>query len=226
MQALLISQDPDEAAVLTLLLQRAGMVVERTRDITRGLERIVTHPADLIVLSAPAGSPVVPVRQIRARTEALLLVVGERLDEAEHATVLDAGADLVIERPFGARLLLAQIRALIRRSSGLPYFTLPSLSEGDLTLDPTTRTVDLKDRGIRHLTQLEFRLLYALMVYRGQVVPTEVLVEQVWGYTGEGERDLVRGLVRRLRTKIEPDPKTPQYVITIPGVGYTFEPQT
>jgi DNA-binding response OmpR family regulator len=60
------------------------------------------------------------------------------------------------------------------------------------------------------------------MIHRGQILTTEGIVERVWGYTGKGDRDLVRGLVRRLRAKIEPDPRNPQYVLTSPGVGYCF----
>lgn len=75
------------------------------------------------------------------------------------------------------------------------------------------------------LTHLEFRLLYTLMIHRGQVLPTETIVEQVWGYTGQGDKELVRGLVRRLRTKVEPDPGKPRYILTVAGVGYSFNQQ-
>ena len=63
---------------------------------------------------------------------------------------------------------------------------------------------------------------HTLMIHREQVVPTETLVEHVWGYDGEGDRELVRGLVSRLRAKIEPNPRYPHYVITVPGVGYAL----
>jgi DNA-binding response OmpR family regulator len=68
---------------------------------------------------------------------------------------------------------------------------------------------------------LEFRLLYTLMVNRGQVLSPDSIVEHVWGYTGQGDRDLVRGLIRRLRKKIEPIPSEPRYVLTVPGLGYS-----
>jgi len=90
-------------------------------------------------------------------------------------------------------------------------------------LDPTTRTVEVSGKTGQRLTHLEFRLLYTLMVNRGQVIPTETLVERVWGYTGKGDRDLIRGLVSRLRTKTEVDPRNPQFIITVPGVGYSFK---
>lgn len=225
MRALLISQDPDEAAILSLSLQRAGMTVSRSTDLEHALQNQPEPPADLIVLAMPAGSPLAQVRMIRAQTEIPLLLIAEQIEEAVHALLLESGADLVIVRPFGARLLIAQIRALLRRAAGLPFFTLPTLSVAELTLDPATRTVQVGAQGPKRLTHLEFRLLYALMIHRSQVLPAEILVEQVWGYTGEGERDLVRGLIRRLRAKVEPDPSQPRFIITIPGVGYTFDPQ-
>ncbi len=225
MRALLISQDPDEAAILSLILQRAGMGVNRSTDLEHALQNEPEAPVDLILLAMPAGSPLAQVRMIRAQTETPLVLIAEQIEEAVHALLLESGADLVVTRPFGARLLISQIRALLRRAAGLPFFTLPTLSVSDLTLDPATRTVQVGNFGPKRLTQLEFRLLYALMIHRSQVLPAEILVEQVWGYTGEGERDLVRGLIRRLRAKVEPDPSQPRFILTIPGIGYTFDPQ-
>ncbi|MGC9467285.1 MAG: response regulator transcription factor [Anaerolineae bacterium] len=184
------------------------------------------NPINLILLVTTEGSPLPSVKTIRAQSQVPLMVVSEPLDESTHAVTLESGADAVMQRPYSARLLIAQIRALLRRSANLPFFTLPTLSAQDVELDPATRTVVVGGRSPRRLTQLEFRLLYTLLIHKEQVLPTEVLVEQVWGYSGEGERDLVRGLVRRLRAKMEPDPSHPQYVITVPGVGYTFSPET
>jgi len=75
----------------------------------------------------------------------------------------------------------------------------------------------------RRLTPLEFRLLYTLMLHRGQTLPNEVIVERVWGYSGEGSSVLVRGLIRRLRAKVETDPRHPQYIALVPGVGYRLD---
>jgi two-component system KDP operon response regulator KdpE len=113
----------------------------------------------------------------------------------------------------------------MRRSAGLPYFSLPALSQAGITLDPSKRSVLVgTDQPIR-LTQLEFRLIYALMTHPGRIIPSENLVEYVWGYGGEGSKDLVRGLISRLRGKIEPDPSTPRYIMTDAGIGYYFEPE-
>ena len=62
------------------------------------------------------------------------------------------------------------------------------------------------------------------MTHRGQVIPSENIVENVWGYSGEGSKELVRGLVQRLRSKVEPEPRHPRYITTVPGVGYRFDP--
>ena len=130
--------------------------------------------------------------------------------------------NLVLIRPFSSRLLIAQIKALLRRAGGVPLFSLPTLSVAGLTLDPATRTVQVSGQPSRRLTHLEFRLLYTLMLHRGQVLSTETIVEQVWGYTGRGDKELVRGLVRRLRGKTEPEPHEPRFILTVPGVGYSF----
>lgn len=87
-------------------------------------------------------------------------------------------------------------------------------------LDPTTRTVEVDGMETTRLTQLEFRLLYTLMTHPRQVLPTEMLVESVWGYSDTGNRELVRGLVKRLRRKVEIDPRHPRHIVTTPGVGY------
>lgn len=226
MKALLISQDPDETAVLSLALQRAGLNVARHRDIPDPLPYTPDDPTDLVVLVTAEGSPLPGVKAIRAQEQTPLLVISEHLDESTHAVALESGADLIVQRPFSARLLIAQIRALLRRAANLPVFTLPTLSVHDVELDPGTRTVVVAGRSPMRLTHLEYRLLYTLMIHKEQVLPTEVLVEQVWGYSGDGERDLVRGLIRRLRIKVEPDPRHPRYILTIPGVGYTFSPES
>jgi len=110
----------------------------------------------------------------------------------------------------------------LRRAGSVPLFSLPTLNIAGLTLDPATRTVKVSDRPSKRLTHLEFRLLYTLMVHRGQILPADTIVERVWGYSGRGDRDLVRGLISRLRSKVEGDPRNPSYILTVPGVGYSF----
>ncbi len=219
--ALLIAEDSDESAILSVVLQRVGLAVNTARDLSLAMKTWPERPADLILLALYSLAPEDQVRSVRAETEVPLILVVSGVAEELHYTLLKAGADWVVLRPFSARLLIAQIEALLRRAGSVPLFSLPTLSLAGMTLDPATRTVDVDGRPGRRLTHLEFRLLYTLMTHRGQVLPTEAIVERVWGYSGEGSRELVRGLISRLRAKVEPDPRQPRYILTVPGVGYS-----
>ncbi len=222
MYALLIAHNSDETALLGMVLQRSGLAVTTAEDPERALRAWPERPADLILLALKDNDPLNDARRIRAETAVPLIVIVGLINEDTHYNLLEAGADLVISRPYSARLLIAQARALLRRAGGMPLVSLPTLNLGDLTLNPASRTVQVVGQPARRLTHLEFRLLYTLMIHRGQVLPTETIVEQVWGYSGRGDKELVRGLVRRLRTKVEPNPHNPRYIMTISGIGYSF----
>ena len=226
MQALLLVYNPDESAVLRLVLQRVGLAARITTDLEQASNDWAAQPADLIFLAFDRRDiPVQFIRQLRASTSAPILVFTDPLPEDLHITLLDAGIDQIIFRPYSARILMAQTRAWLRRSSETTYFNLPAVIQGDLELDPSLRLFKAAGSPAVRLTQLEFRLLHILMTHPDKAYPTESLVEHVWGYSGNGDRDLVRGLIRRLRAKIEPDPNTPRYILTLPGVGYTFHSQ-
>lgn len=222
MYALLIADDPDETAVLSLVLQRAGLASTATSDLTRAMQNWSARPADLVAAALAEPDPLLQVQRIRTESEVPLVLVVDPIDERRHYALLDSGADLVVTRPYSTRLLIAQVKALLRRAGGVPMFSLPSLSIAGLTLDPATRTVETPDREPSRLTHLEFRLLYTLMIHRGQILPVDAIVERVWGYSDQGDRELVRGLVSRLRAKIETDPRNPRYILTMPGMGYRF----
>jgi len=222
MQALLLAQDPDESAILSLALQRAGLIVSRSVNLDATLSALSTQPIDFILIAVEDTRSLERIRHLREQTTVPLVIIVDSMTEGAHIALLDAGADLAITRPFSTRLLISQLRVLARRATGLPIFTLPTLSVEDLTLDPSTRSVQIGNATPKRLTHLEFRLLYTLMIHREQTVPTDSLVEHVWGYAGDGDRELVRGLVSRLRAKIEPNPRCPHYVVTVPGVGYAL----
>jgi DNA-binding response OmpR family regulator len=222
MYALLVAEDSDEAAILSLVLQRAGLSVTTGKDLNHTMKTWKERPSDLILLALSALAPEDQVVRVRAEAQVPLVVVVNSADENLHCALLENGADLVVTRPFSARLLIVQVRALLRRAGGVPLFSLPTLSLAGLTLDPATRTVCTTDCSPKRLTHLEFRLLYTLMINRGQILPTDTIVERVWGYSGRGDRELVRGLISRLRAKMETDPRNPSYIVTAPGVGYSF----
>jgi two-component system KDP operon response regulator KdpE len=162
------------------------------------------------------------VKDFRSFTSVPIIVLTDPLPEESQIEFYQAGADVMVSRPFSMRILALQLRALIQRGNNMPLTGLPSLAQGDLTLDPATRSVATNTQPGVHLTQLEFRMLYTLMTHPGRILSAEELVEKIWGYPGESNRELVRGLVQRLRAKIEPDPHDPNYILTEAGTGYYF----
>ena len=224
MQALLFSPHVDETAVLTAVLQQAGLTVRSARDFSRAVENWPQQPADLILAVLPDSEvhSLKGIRQMRSQTAVPFLAIVNALTEDQQVNLMEAGLDLVICRPYGVRLLLVQVRSLLRRTTGLPFHSLPKLSQAGVTLDPSARTVQVADGLPKRLTQLEFRLMYTFITHPGHILSPERLVENVWGYEGEGNRELVRGLVQRLRSKIEPNPSKPTIILTEGGVGYHF----
>jgi DNA-binding response OmpR family regulator len=221
---MLFSPYIEEASVLNLLLQKAGFTVRTVHNLDQAINAWPEQPADFVLITLPENIARAKkhIENIRLHTVIPICIISDPINEGVQVELLESGADLVIQRPFGIRLLHAQIKALLRRSAGIPFFSLPTLSQQDVVLDPSMRTVKVGDNQAKRLTQLEFRLLYTLMTNVGQILPTEQIVEHVWGYSGEGNRDLVRGLVQRLRSKVEPNPRQPRYVLTEPGIGYYF----
>ena len=226
MRALLYAHSVDEGAVLTVILQRAGFEVRSVGDLNSAITNLPDRPADLFLISYSEGRNIAPrqVEELRAETVVPIVIIADDVYEELAVELLEKGADLIVPRPYGPRFLMAQVRALMRRSVGMPFFSLPLLTQADIQLDPSTRTIQVDEGEPKRLTQLEFRLLFTLMTHAGRVIPAENLVEYVWGYTGEGNRSLVRGLIQRLRTKVEPNPSKPRYILTQPRVGYRFNP--
>jgi DNA-binding response OmpR family regulator len=200
MQAVLISPHADETNVLQVIMQQAGFIVRATRNLDQAIELWPSDPADfiLIVLTQDHPKSLTQLKLLRAHAVVPILLISDPLPDDVY------------------------VRALLRHSSGIPFFSLPTLIQKDIQLDPSDRTVRVGEQTPKRLTQLEFRLLYTLMTHVGQIISTEQIVEHVWGYTGEGNRELVRGLVQRVRSKIESNPHQPKYILTEIGIGYYF----
>jgi DNA-binding response OmpR family regulator len=223
MQAILVTRDQDEREILSFILRHAGLAVATTQELRRVTANWLERPADIIVVSTGDVCGLEEdVAAMRAITQVPLLILTEAPGEKLLCALLQAGADLILSRPVSPRILTQYTRTLMRRARAAPAFTLLQFDLGEITLNPATRTVAVAGQDPRRLTQLEFRLLHVLMANRDHVVPTEIIVERVWGYTGEGNKDLVRGLVSRLRRKIESNPDAPRFIHTIPGTGYRF----
>lgn len=223
MQALLVTSNPDEQDILSFIIKHAGLSVANGRNLNSISQRWLERPADLIIVAANQGKMLYEgLIELRQVTQIPCLVIVEPPTEDGICQLLHAGADIVLARPVAPRILSEYVRALMRRVQTVPTFVLPRLNVQEVQLEPDARTVTVLGQEPRRLTQLEFRLLYVLMVNREQTVPVDVIVERVWGYTGQGSRELVRGLISRLRRKIEPDAATPRFIENVPGIGYRF----
>jgi len=224
MQLLLYGPLKDEIDILKYALQQSGLTIWGSHQFEKIKKEWTIQPADvvLVIHNVEGISDNSIIKEFRSFTSVPMLVITDLLPEEELLGLYQAGADLVVTRPYSIRILAMQLRALIQRSNNMPLKGLPSLTQGDLILDPATRSVSVGAQPGVHLTQLEFRMLYTLMTHPGRILTAEELVEKVWGYHGEGNRELVRGLIQRVRLKIEPDTHNPTYIHTEAGAGYYF----
>lgn len=223
MQAIVIAENSEEREFLSYILRHTGLAVARTATVKLVLDSLLKQPVDLILLSAKNGMAVAEdAAAIRTMSQAPLLLLHDALTEDATCELLDAGVDLILERPYSSRILSRYVTMFLRRAGSVPASMLATIQSENIILDPGTRTVTLAEQPPQPLTPLEFRLLYVLMTNADQVIPIDLIIERVWGYNGEGNRELVRGLVRRLRRKIEPDPTRSTFIHNHPGVGYRF----
>ncbi len=223
MQAIVIAHNQEEREFFSYTLRHVGLSVARTAEIKLVSSSLLTNPVDLIFFAPnPNTNWVDEIAAIRAISQAPLFLLIDALLEDTYCEMLDAGVDLILKRPLSARVLSRYAKVFLRRAGSVPASMLSTINTEKIALDPSTRTVQRTNSEPVQLTPLEFRLLYVLMTNRDQVIPTDSIIDRVWGYTGDGNRELVRGLVRRLRRKIEPDPKNPVFIHTHLGIGYRF----
>ncbi len=220
--ALLLAPNIEERDHFSYVLRHMGLQSANHAEAERALQLLLERAFDLLVICTKTAEMLPIINEARERTHVPILLIADSLTEDEHCAYLDHGVDCVLQRPISMRLFDRYARMLLKRSGSIPAAVLSTITADGLALNPNERTVTVDDNAPLHLTQLEFRLIYVLMTHAEQVIPTEELVERVWGYGGTGDRDLVRGLVRRLRKKIDPEAKSPRFIHNLPGVGYRF----
>jgi DNA-binding response OmpR family regulator len=157
------------------------------------------------------------IRQAQDDIPIIMLTVHD--EEDDMVTGLGLGADDYVYKPFSPRQLVARVQAVLRRVGKIQATAVRQAN--NLSLDTNRREVRIGSEPAISLTALESRLLDYFMANAGQVLPNEAIINHVWGIEG-GDRDMLRQLVRRLRSKIEPDPANPLYIETIPSLGYGF----
>lgn len=225
MKILVVDDDKDLTDILSYALKMKGYSVFTAADGAQGIQRFREENPDLIILdlSLPKMDGFEVCKTIRQESSTPIIMLTVRAGEDDTIQGFRLGADDYVAKPFSPKLLVARIEAVLRRAS-LPAETEKNrLIAGHLTLDPQRYEVSRGADKIR-LTPLEFRLLRYMVLKSGEVVPTAELVERVWGYEGGGDNNLVRTHIRHIREKLEEDPGSPRYLKTVPGVGYTYNP--
>ncbi len=222
MKILVVDDDLALSDVIAFTLRRAGFEVLTAHDGHIAYERWQLETPDMVILDIklPGLDGLTLCKRIRAQRSTPVIILSVQGADEDVVNGLDIGADDYIAKPFSPTQLVARVKAVLRRTGLTP--TSGILRFSDLIFDVSRREVQhtLSPDGIQ-LTQLECRLLEALMVNSGQVLPGESLVNYIWGVDG-GDKVMLKQLVRRLRQKIEPNPTRPSYIENVPGVGYTL----
>jgi two-component system response regulator MtrA len=216
---LLVEDDPSIREITKLGLEDAGFGVHTAADGDEALVRFRHDHPDLVVLDVmlPGRDGFEVCRTIRAESSVPVVMLTARSDTIDVVVGLESGADDYVTKPFEMPVLVARVRAALRRAQLLG--PAETLTLGPLRIDVLGHRVAREGEEIA-LTPTEFRLLLELARRPGQVFTREVLLDRVWGYSYLGDSRLVDVAVQRLRAKIEPDPESPRLIETVRGVGY------
>lgn len=228
MKILVVDDDRPNLKLLGFLLREEGYEVTTVEDGLAAINMIRHDPPDLVLLDImmPHIDGLEVCRAVRKTTKVPIIFLTAKGRVDDKVVGLKSGADDYLPKPFEPAELLARIEAVLRRSGGsiTDHDSMP-ITGGGLRLDPLHHQVIRERDGSEvDLTPTEFRLLSCLMQNQGRVLTPTILVEKVWGYDYEGESNPVAVYIRRLRIKIEEDPRQPRHITTVRGHGYRFEP--
>lgn len=224
-RSILVVEDEETLAEsLRYHLAREGYDVTVVADGRRALDSYRRGPADLVVLDLMLpGLPGLDVlRQIRASSDVPVVVVTAKDAESDVVSGLELGADDYVTKPFSMRELISRIRGILRRASGFARGadTLV-LQGGPVALDVDRHEVRVNGELVDFRPK-EFELLETLLVRKGRLAPRRLLLEEVWGMPFFGDPKTLDVHIRRLREKVERTPRTPEWIVTVRGLGYKF----
>ncbi len=220
----------DEQSIQTLLsypLRKEGYHVTSALDGTEALQRFDEGRFDLVVLDLmlPRRDGVEVCRELRQRSQVPIIMLTAKGSESDKVAGLEVGADDYITKPFSMREFRSRVKAALRRSRMVTPLVDQGeegpIVQGELTIDFDRRQVTLAHDEVR-VTYVEFEILGALARSPGRVLTRETLLEHVWGDSEYRDPRTVDVHIRHLREKIERDPKEPEFLFTVRGVGYRF----
>ncbi len=222
-QSILIVEDELELAqILRGYLERAGFRVRTARDGPSAVSAFHADPADLVLLdlNLPGMDGLDVARELRRLSSVPIVMVTARVEETDRLVGLELGADDYITKPYSPREVVARVRAVLRRSAAAPTVP-PVLHAVEVDLDRVRHRVSVRGEEVE-LTPTEFSLLETLAGQPGRAFTRLQLLEATQGNAYAGYERTVDAHIKNLRAKIERDPRHPQRILTVFGVGYRF----
>lgn len=222
---LVVDDEPAFREGLQVALTAEGFDVALAEDGEEALEQYAATDPDIILLDVmlPRLSGIDVCRKIRAESAIPIIMVSARREEIDTVVALEVGADDYVAKPYRVRELIARMRTVLRRS-GRANVELDLANEvkiGDVSLDRDRHEVVVDGESVQ-LPLKEFEVLALLMENAGIVVTRQTLIDRVWGYDYVGDTKTLDVHIKRLRSKIEPDPSLPERIVTIRGLGYKY----
>jgi len=221
-RVLVVDDEPALADIVRGYLAAEGMDVAVARDGLTAVSQVRESRPDVVVLDVmlPGLDGFEVLRQLRAFSDAYVIMLTARAEEIDRIVGLSVGADDYMVKPFSPRELVARVKALLRR----PRADHPDagvLELGDLVIDRPTHTVTLRGAALT-LTAIEFNLLATMAQERGIVFTRQRLLDRVWGMDYVGDEHVVDVHLANLRRKLGEDPAHPMFIETVRGLGYRF----
>jgi two-component system, OmpR family, response regulator RegX3 len=227
MTRILVVEDEESFRdALSYMLRREGFEVELADSGPAAVEAFDRHGADLVLLDLmlPGLSGTEVFRVLRARSSGLPVIMLTAKDsEVDKVVGLELGADDYVTKPYSARELLARIRAVLRRGADTEDLVPATVEAGPVRMDVDRHVVSVSGVPVS-MPLKEFELLELLLRNAGRVLTRGQLIDRVWGSDYVGDTKTLDVHVKRLRAKVEPDPGSPQHIVTVRGLGYKFEP--
>lgn len=220
---LVVDDEPKIAEICQDYLKAAGFEVLTARTGPDGLSAARREKPDLVVLDLmlPEMDGLDVCRALRRESDVPIIMLTARVEETDKLIGLEIGADDYITKPFSPRELVARVRVVLRRSSGDPSSDV--IRAGDVTLDRARYEVNLSEKTIS-LTPTEFEILATLMSQPGRIFSRTQLLNAAHGVAFESYERAIDSHIRNLRRKLERDDSQVNYIVTVHGVGYKFEP--
>ena len=225
-RVLVVEDEESFSDALSYMLRKEGFEVAVAATGTSALTEFDRNGADIVLLDLmlPEMSGSEVCRQLRQKSHVPIIMVTARDSEIDKVVGLEIGADDYVTKPYSPRELVARVRAVLRRNASEPAETMvPTLAAGPVRMDVERHVVTVSGSSVA-LPLKEFELLELLLRNAGRVLTRGQLIDRVWGADYVGDTKTLDVHVKRLRSKIEPEPSTPRYIVTVRGLGYKFEP--